>query len=169
MSASMRTTQFSILAKLRRLGPVTINALAADLVMDRTTLGRNILPLERDGLIAVEKGRHDRRSEAFRVTEAGTSRFLEAAKGWALAQRQFEAPFGAERTVGGGVAGGPRHHRQPRNRPAMGAQVRSTFRRRLPRVGDKWHLDEVVLKIAGVKHWLWRAVDQAGVVLDVLV
>src|SRR5438067_5266785 len=33
----------------------------------------------------------------------------------------------------------------------------------------KWHLDEVVLKIAGVKHWLWRAVDQTGVVLDVLV
>ena len=42
-------------------------------------------------------------------------------------------------------------------------------RRRLPRVGDKWHLDEVVRKITGVKHWLWRAVDQAGVVLDVLV
>src|ERR1700730_13225955 len=39
------------------------------------------------------------------------------------------------------------------------------IRRRLPRVGDKWHLDEVVLKIAGVKHWLWRAVDQTGVVL----
>ena len=34
---------------------------------------------------------------------------------------------------------------------------------------DKWHLDEVVLKIGGVKHWLWRAVDQTGVVLDVLV
>jgi transposase-like protein len=31
------------------------------------------------------------------------------------------------------------------------------------------HLDEVVLKIAGVKHWLWRAVDQTGIVLDVLV
>src|ERR1700738_1359903 len=43
------------------------------------------------------------------------------------------------------------------------------IRRRLPRVGDKWHLDEVVLKITGVKHWLWGAVDQAGVVLDVLV
>src|SRR5690349_12515713 len=41
--------------------------------------------------------------------------------------------------------------------------------RRLPRGGDKWHLDEVMLKIAGAKHWLWRAVDQAGVVLDVLV
>ena len=41
-----RTTQFSILARLRRLGPMTINTLAAELVMDRTTLGRNILPLE---------------------------------------------------------------------------------------------------------------------------
>src|SRR3954462_12662245 len=32
-----------------------------------------------------------------------------------------------------------------------------------------WHLDEVVLKIAGKKHWLWRAVDQDGIVLDILV
>src|SRR5580704_14992247 len=44
-ASGLRTTQFSILAKLRRLGPMTINALAADMVMDRTTLGRNILPL----------------------------------------------------------------------------------------------------------------------------
>jgi putative transposase len=51
----------------------------------------------------------------------------------------------------------------------FGQQFANQIRRRLPRVGDKWHLDEVVLKIAGVKHWLWRAVDQTGVVLDVLV
>ncbi|RJG40444.1 IS6 family transposase [Mesorhizobium sp. DCY119] len=37
------------------------------------------------------------------------------------------------------------------------------------RLGDKWHLDEVVLTIRGRKHWLWRAVDQDGFVLDVLV
>ena len=43
------------------------------------------------------------------------------------------------------------------------------IRRRLPRAGDKWHLDEVAIKIAGEKHWLWRAVDQDGIVLDVLV
>ena len=43
------------------------------------------------------------------------------------------------------------------------------IRRRLPAAGDKWHLDEVVLTIAGVKHWLWRAVDQTGMVLDTLV
>ena len=42
-------------------------------------------------------------------------------------------------------------------------------RRRRPRPGDKWHLDEVQLKINGQKHWLWRAVDQDGIVLDILV
>jgi putative transposase len=51
----------------------------------------------------------------------------------------------------------------------FGQPFANRIRRRLPRTGDKWHLDEVVLKIAGVKHWLWRAVDQTGIVLDVLV
>lgn len=37
------------------------------------------------------------------------------------------------------------------------------------RLGDKWYLDEVVISIGGKKHWLWRAVDQDGFVLDVLV
>src|SRR5207237_703398 len=46
----------------------------------------------------------------------------------------------------------------------------ATARRALTNaVGDKWHLDEVVISIAGKKHWLWRAVDQDGFVLDVLV
>jgi putative transposase len=35
------------------------------------------------------------------------------------------------------------------------------------KLGDKWHLDEVVITIGGKKHWLWRAVDQDGFVLDV--
>ena len=48
----------------------------------------------------------------------------------------------------------------------FGQPFANRIRRRLPRIGDKWHLDEVVLKIAGVKHWLWRAVDQTGIVLD---
>jgi putative transposase len=51
----------------------------------------------------------------------------------------------------------------------FGQEFANLIRRRLPRPGDKWHLDEVVLKIAGRKHYLWRAVDQHGVVLDVLV
>ena len=51
----------------------------------------------------------------------------------------------------------------------FGQGFANQIRRRLPRAGGKWHLDEVVLKIAGVTCWLWRAVDQSGVVLDVLV
>ena len=97
--SGLRTTQFSILAKLKRLGPMTINALAADLVMDRTTLGRNILPLQREGLIAVVRGRIDRRSKELRVTEAGAERLRAAVKGWVEAQARFEAVFGADRTA----------------------------------------------------------------------
>src|SRR3954447_1739155 len=51
----------------------------------------------------------------------------------------------------------------------FGQSFANQIRCRLPRAGDKWHLDEVEVKIAGQKHWLWRAVDQTGMVLDVLV
>ena len=51
----------------------------------------------------------------------------------------------------------------------FGQAFANQVRRRLPCPGDKWHLDEVRIKIAGKKHWLWRAVDQEGIVLDVLV
>jgi putative transposase len=51
----------------------------------------------------------------------------------------------------------------------FGQGFANEIRRRLPRPGDKWHLDEVQIKIAGEKHWLWRAVDQDGLVLEVLV
>jgi putative transposase len=51
----------------------------------------------------------------------------------------------------------------------FGQSFAHQIRRRLPVAGDKWHLDEVVISIAGRKHWLWRAVDQHGVVLDILV
>ena len=51
----------------------------------------------------------------------------------------------------------------------FGQGFANQIRRRLPCPGDKWHLDEVCLMIRGTKHWLWRAVDQDGVVLDVLV
>src|SRR6266508_5788014 len=51
----------------------------------------------------------------------------------------------------------------------FGATFAAGLRRRRGRAGDKWHLDEVALKIRGKRHWLWRAVDQHGVVLDILV
>src|SRR5687768_592269 len=48
-------------------------------------------------------------------------------------------------------------------------QPYATQLRRRPRPGDKWHLDEMVLTIKGEQHYLWRAVDQDGNVLDILV
>ena len=95
----LRTTQFSILAKLKRLGPMTINALAADLVVDRTTLGRTMLPLERDGLVRIAQGRADRRSKELQLTAAGAERLRAAVKQWAKAQAGFEAAFGGERAA----------------------------------------------------------------------
>jgi hypothetical protein len=51
----------------------------------------------------------------------------------------------------------------------FGASFADRLRRRRPRPGDKWHMDEVFIRIQGVQHYLWRAVDQNGVVLDILV
>jgi DNA-binding MarR family transcriptional regulator len=93
----VRATQYSILARLDRKGPLTINALAAELVMDRTTLGRNIRPLQRDGLVAIGPGETDRRKKELRLTSAGSSRFAAAQKEWIKAQADFERAFGVRR------------------------------------------------------------------------
>jgi putative transposase len=56
-----------------------------------------------------------------------------------------------------------------RGASGSGADFAWKLRRRRPKPGDTWHLDEVYLRINGVLHYLWRAVDQHGVVLDILV
>src|SRR6202163_1029409 len=89
--SGLRTTQLSILAKLKRLGPLTINVLARELVMDRTTLGRTMLPLERDGLISIEDGTLDRRSKELHLTKAGVERLRGAATLRGEAQTRFKA------------------------------------------------------------------------------
>jgi putative transposase len=51
----------------------------------------------------------------------------------------------------------------------FGQHFADSLRHRRPRPGDKWRLDEVFIRIQGDLHHLWRAVDQNGVVLDILV
>ncbi len=51
----------------------------------------------------------------------------------------------------------------------FGQEYANALRRRRPRLGDKWHLDEVFVQINGKQRYLWRAVDQDGNVLDILV
>jgi DNA-binding MarR family transcriptional regulator len=93
----LRATQYAILSRLHHVGPMTINALANLLVMDRTTLGRNIQPLQRDGLVEVVASRDDRRRRELRLSAAGAAKQREASGLWVLAQERFEDVFGSER------------------------------------------------------------------------
>ena len=95
----LRATQYAILSRLRHNGPMSINALANLLVMDRTTLGRNILPLQRDGLIEVAASPRDRRRHELRLTEAGRKLHREGLKHWEAAQQRFNSVFGDARAA----------------------------------------------------------------------
>jgi DNA-binding MarR family transcriptional regulator len=93
----LRTTQFSILARLKRKAPLMINSLASSMVMDRTTLGRNVQPLERDGLITVETSVSDRRAKVVRLTRAEEKRLQAVLIAWSQAQKRFESDLGGKR------------------------------------------------------------------------
>jgi DNA-binding MarR family transcriptional regulator len=95
----LHVTQFSILAKLKRLGPMTINALAKSMATDRTTLGRNIQPLVRNGLIKIAASGSDRRAKELHLTKTGEQRLQAALKAWSGAQTRFEDTFGAKRAA----------------------------------------------------------------------
>jgi DNA-binding MarR family transcriptional regulator len=95
--SGLRTTQFSILAKLKAHGPLSINELATHLVMDRTTLGRNIRPLMREGLIEIAPAKADRRVKEVGVSKAGAARMRAAMAAWKKAQARFEDAFGPKR------------------------------------------------------------------------
>jgi DNA-binding MarR family transcriptional regulator len=92
--AGLRITQFTILNKLARLGPITIKRLAAAMAMDRTTLATNLKPLKRDGLL-VTAAAEDRRGTAIEITDSGRAKLAEAMPLWKLAQDLFEAGYGA--------------------------------------------------------------------------
>jgi DNA-binding MarR family transcriptional regulator len=97
--AGLRVTQFSLLAHLQRAGPTTISALAELLDMDRTTLTRNLAPLEDAGLVAVQPGA-DARTRAVAVTERGREAWREARPYWRRAQDEVERLLGPERVAG---------------------------------------------------------------------
>jgi DNA-binding MarR family transcriptional regulator len=88
-----------MLSKLQRLGPMTINALAKEMVMDRTTLSRNILPLQRDELITIEASAADGRAKELRLTKSGEKRLQAGRSAWAKAQARFESRIGVRRAA----------------------------------------------------------------------
>lgn len=94
-STDLRVTQYSILAVLDRVGPSTLQDLAAELVMDRSTLGHNLRPLEREGLVELATDREDRRARRLDLTPEGRKKLEVARRAWRRAQDQFEDRYGA--------------------------------------------------------------------------
>ena len=92
----LSVNQFSILARLSLVGPTTIQDLARLLVMDRSTLGHLLRPLEKRGFVKLEVSEQDRRSRMVALTEAGKAAVAKARPRWAAAQRRFESAFGKE-------------------------------------------------------------------------
>jgi DNA-binding MarR family transcriptional regulator len=92
----LKATQYGILSALNARGAAlpTVGDLAEELVMDRSTLGQNLRPLERDDLVTLLTDPRDRRSRLIALTKPGLAKLTEAAKYWRMAQERFEAAFG---------------------------------------------------------------------------
>ena len=84
----LRATQFSLLATLATLEPATMGGLADRLAMDRTTLSRNLGPLQRRGLVTSRKGK-DSRVRELSLTADGRAALEGAIPVWRRAQAQF--------------------------------------------------------------------------------
>ena len=89
-------TQFGLLAHIGRMEGVSIGALAAELVMDPTTLTRNLTPLRRRNLVALRPSAQDKRVQALSLTPEGKEMLALARPGWQEAQRQLAATLGSD-------------------------------------------------------------------------
>jgi DNA-binding MarR family transcriptional regulator len=94
----LKLCQYGILSSLNARGAAlpSVQELAGELVLDRSTLGQNLRPLERDGLISLLTDPKDRRVRLIALTKEGLARFREANRYWKSAQERFESVFGKE-------------------------------------------------------------------------
>jgi DNA-binding MarR family transcriptional regulator len=79
-------TQFTLLAAVRVMGPVQMSKIAKELVLDRTTLTRNLRPLEREGLLSVVYAKSDQRLREISITNKGMKKLKQAIPYWEEAQ-----------------------------------------------------------------------------------
>ena len=93
--AGLKITQFCLLRAIARLEPASVGALAEDQELDRTTLTRNLAPLERDGMIEQTAGADKRKSLA-RLTRAGSAAIARALPHWERVQSELRRSLGAE-------------------------------------------------------------------------
>ena len=93
----IKSTQFSILSEVERGsvdGPLTMCELATAMVMDRSTLGHNLRPLERDDLLSLKLALTDRRKRHVALTKKGKATLQRARRLWRNAEGRFETIFG---------------------------------------------------------------------------
>jgi DNA-binding MarR family transcriptional regulator len=93
--SGLKVTQFSLLRAVKRHGPVSISALAEEVQLDRTTLGRNLHILEREGLVSLSPG-EDQRERTVLLTAKGNAAIAAASPLWEAAQAQINAALGKE-------------------------------------------------------------------------
>jgi DNA-binding MarR family transcriptional regulator len=89
-SVGLRTTQFSLLRRLRRAGEVRQRDLGGLTFLDETTLTRNLRPLIAAGWVAIRPG-EDRREKLVRLTDAGAAKLHEAEPAWERAQKRLRS------------------------------------------------------------------------------
>lgn len=94
--SGLRVMQFSLLAHLASVDEATLTHLAEVRGIDRTTLTRALMPLERDGLVTIVAGA-DRRMRVVRITDAGRAAMQRAYPYWQMAQQQIITGLGGER------------------------------------------------------------------------
>ncbi|MDD5581546.1 MAG: MarR family winged helix-turn-helix transcriptional regulator [Methylobacter sp.] len=92
----IRGTQYSLLVVLKIVGPVLVTELAEKIVMDRTTLSRNLEVMEKQGLVSVTPG-EDRRTRKVMITEMGSAVLSDAYPLWQRAQAKIRESMGEER------------------------------------------------------------------------
>ena len=95
-SINLRATQFTLLALASVHGPITVTRLSEEMVADRTTLSRNLNPMEKSGLIRIEPG-YDRRTRIVVITESGRRKLEEAYPLWKKAQQEIKDAMGADK------------------------------------------------------------------------
>ena len=94
--SGLRVTQFSLLVNIGRAGQATISQLAETLIIDRTTLTRNLRVLEKDALIKTVQG-DDQRTHQVRLTPKGERVLAKALPLWERAQARIVAGFGEDK------------------------------------------------------------------------
>lgn len=96
--AGLRGTQYSLLSHVLQADGLSVTELAERMAMERTTLTRNLRPLQKAGLLRIEAG-PDRRSRAVRITAQGRKAFEAAQPLWRAAERNFRRQMGRDQVA----------------------------------------------------------------------